>query len=198
MDVAWIFDACIEALGREEAMVFLETMRMDLEQKPVYYFDDSNLAVDLAKYLASIKKLYYLPLALYSAIDQYSEWYKMNPLTTCSAKEQTMFELIELYQLQGYPELVRYCFYRHSYFIDATETIKQNFDKLIDKMMTDPNVLPIQLVELSSLQSVISGSEDKNIFSLAIVMAQPEQALPSQRVLSRLSSQPASWRRASS
>jgi long-subunit acyl-CoA synthetase (AMP-forming)/predicted GNAT family acetyltransferase len=165
MDVAWIFDACIEALGREEAMVFLETMRRDLEQKPVYYFDNGDLAVDLAKYLASILKRYYLPLALYSAIDQYSEWYKMNPLTTCAAKEQTMFELLELYKLQGYPELVRYYFYRHSYFLDASQEVIKNFDKLLDKMMADPHVLPIQLIELSALQSVISGGEDKNIFS---------------------------------
>lgn len=165
IDVTWIFDACIEALGREEAMGFLENLRRDLEVKPVYYIDNGNLAVDLERYLATNAKKYYLPLALYSAIDQYSEWYKMNPLTTATAKEQTLFELLELYKLQNYPELVRYYFYRHSYFTDAPETIQQNFDKLIDKMMTDTNVLPIQLVELSSLQSVISGTEDKNIFS---------------------------------
>jgi long-subunit acyl-CoA synthetase (AMP-forming)/predicted GNAT family acetyltransferase len=165
MEVSWIFDACIEALGKEEAMEFLETMRKDLELKPVFYFDNGNLADDLAKYLATSVKKYYLPLALFSAIDQYSEWYRMNPLTTYAAKEQTLFELLELYKLQGYPELVRYCFYRHSYFMDASEDIKQNFDKLLDKMMTDQNVLPIQLVELSALQSVITGSEDKNIFS---------------------------------
>jgi predicted GNAT family acetyltransferase len=165
MDVAWIFDSCIEALGREEAMAFLETMRKDLEQKPVYYFDDGNLAEDLAKYFATSIKRYYLPLALYSAIDQYSEWYKMNPLTTSAAKEQTLFELLELYKLQDYPELVRYCFYRHSYFMDASESVKLNFDKLLDKMIADPHVLAIQLIELSALQSVISTGEDKNIFS---------------------------------
>jgi long-subunit acyl-CoA synthetase (AMP-forming)/predicted GNAT family acetyltransferase len=165
MDVAWIFDACIEALGREDAMGFMETLRKDLEQKPVFYFDNGNLAEELAKYLAASKKRYYLPLALYSAIDQYSDWYKMNPLTTPAAKEQTLFELLELYKLQPYPEIVRYWFYRHSYFMDASEPVKLNFDKLLDKMMTDPNVLPIQLVELSALQSVLTGAEDKDIFS---------------------------------
>jgi len=33
MEVSWIFDACIEALGREEAIHFLETLKKDLEQK---------------------------------------------------------------------------------------------------------------------------------------------------------------------
>jgi predicted GNAT family acetyltransferase len=165
MEIAWIFDASIEALGREEAMVFLETLRKDLEQKAVFYFDNGNLADDLAKYLAASKKRYYLPLALYSAIDQYTEWYKMNPLTTIAAKEQTIFELLELYKLHEYPELVRYYFYRHSYFIDASAEVKLNFDNLLGKMMGEPHLLPIQLVELSALQSGINGADDKNIFS---------------------------------
>jgi long-subunit acyl-CoA synthetase (AMP-forming)/predicted GNAT family acetyltransferase len=165
LDITWIFDSCIEALGREEAMVFLETLRKDLEQKPVYYIDNGNLADDLKGYISASKKKYYLPLALFSAIEQYSEWYKMNPLTTATAKEQTLFELIELYKLQGYPDLVRYYFYRNSYFMDVPETVKLNFDKLLGKMMSEPNILPIQLVELSALQSVIAGGEDKNIFS---------------------------------
>ncbi len=165
MEIAWIFDACIEALGREEAMAFLENLRKDIELKPVYYFDNGNLADDLAKYLANSKKRYYLPLALYSAIDQYTEWYRMNPMTTSAAKEQTLFELLELYKLHGYPDLVRYHFYRYSYFTDASADVRLNFDKLLEKMMAEPQLLPVQLVELSALQSVITGAEDKNIFS---------------------------------
>jgi predicted GNAT family acetyltransferase len=165
MEIAWIFDACIEALGREEAMAFLENLRKDIELKPVYYFDNGNLADDLAKYLANSKKRYYLPQALYSAIDQYTEWYRMNPMTTSAAKEQTLFELLELYKLHGYPDLVRYHFYRYSYFTDASADVRLNFDKLLEKMMAEPQLLPVQLVELSALQSVITGAEDKNIFS---------------------------------
>lgn len=149
----------------DEAKVFLETLKKDLEQKPVYYFDNGNLAVDLEKYLANNLKKYYLPLALYSAIDQYSDWYKMNPLTTYAAKEQTIFELLELYRLHEYPEFVRYYFYRHTYFMDATGEVKLNFDKLLEKMIAEPQVLPIQLLELSALQSVITSADDKNVFS---------------------------------
>ncbi|MGA3013330.1 MAG: GNAT family N-acetyltransferase [Bacteroidales bacterium] len=165
LEVSWIFDACIEALGREEAIHFLETLKKDLEQKPVYYFDDGNLTRDLEKYFETIAKKYYLPLALYSAIDQYAEWYKMNPLTTYAAKEQTLFELLELYKLHECQEIVRYYFYRHSYFMDAADIVKTNFDKLLEKMMAEPTVLPIQLMELSALQSVIAGNEDKDVFS---------------------------------
>jgi len=165
LNVTWIFDACIEALGKEEAEKFLETLRQDLLAKPVFYFDDRNLIDDLTHYLETSIKRYYMPLALYGAVDQYGDWYKMNPLTTPAAKEQTLFELLELYKLQGYPDLVRYCFYRHSYFVDASEEVTQVFDKLLEKMMADQHMLPIQMVELSALQSVIRSAEDRNIFS---------------------------------
>ncbi|MCX6243209.1 MAG: AMP-binding protein [Bacteroidetes bacterium] len=187
LDVSWIFDACIEALGKEEAAEFLETLRKDLQVKPVYYFEKGNLLVDLLRYLALNMKRYYLPLALYSAIDQYGEWYKMNPLTTSAAKEQTLFELLELYNLQGYPDLVRYCFYRHTYFNDATEDARQAFDNLLEKMMADQNLLPIQLVELSALQSVIRGTDDRNVFSrMVFPRLQSEQKVDFIKVGERL------------
>ena len=164
LDVKWIFDACIEALGKEEAKKFLKTLQHDLREKPLNYFDNGNLLSDLSKYMEINLDRSYLPLALYCAIEQYGEWYRMNPLTTGNAKEQTLFELLELYKLQGYPELIRYYFYRHSYFVDADEKILSAFDRLIEKMQNDPEILPIQLLELSELQSVIIDTKDKNIF----------------------------------
>jgi long-chain acyl-CoA synthetase len=163
--VNWIFDACIEALGQEEAFIFFENLRKDLGKSPLYCFEDNNILDDLEKYLNENLHKQYLPLALFNAIDQYREWHKMNPLTTAVAKEQTLHELIELYKLQGYPELIRYYFYRHSYFSDATVEIIATFDKLLEKMQSDENLLPIQLLELSELQSAIIRPEDKNVFS---------------------------------
>lgn len=165
LDVSWIFDACIEALGKEEATVFLQTLKNDLEKHPVYCYGIDNLPEELQRYLDINMNRYYLPLALHNAIDQYSDWYKMNPLTTSAAKEQTLVELMELYKLQGYPDLVRYYFYRYSYFCDAVKEINEAFDKLLDTMQANLNVLPLQLIELSELQSVINDPEDKNIFS---------------------------------
>ena len=165
LDVSWVFDACIEALGKEEASEFLKTLHHDLQEKPMTYFDNGNLLDDLDKYMKINMGRCYLPLALYSAIDQYGEWYRMNPLTTGDAKEQTIFELLELYKLHGYPELIRYHFYRHSYFNDADVKILSAFDKLLEKMQKDQEILPIQLLELSELQSVIIDPEDKDKFS---------------------------------
>ena len=165
LDVTWIFDACIEALGKDEAIRFLEQLQEELKTTPVVCHDETTLAEDLDKYLKLNYKKYYLPLAVYNAIDQYLEWYKMNPSTTAVAKEQTITELLELYKLQSYPELVRYYFYRHTFFSDAGQKVRKTFDKLLNKMHSHMETLPIQLLELSELQSLLTESEDKNIFS---------------------------------
>ena len=69
------------------------------------------------------------------------------------------------FRLNTWPEVIRYYFYRHTYFADSAEEIIRSFDKLLEKLLAEPDSLPIQLVELSDLQSVISRQEDKNIFS---------------------------------
>jgi long-chain acyl-CoA synthetase len=165
LDVRWIFDACIEGLGKEEARNFLDKLQSDQSENTLYFFDNGNLLEELVNYLHAGSVDSYLPLSLYSAIDQYIEWYRMNPLTTSDAKQQTLSELMELYKLQEFPELIRYYFYRYSYFSDAAEEVTRAFDELLARMQAEPHVLPIQLLELSELQSVISGKEDKNVFS---------------------------------
>jgi predicted GNAT family acetyltransferase len=45
------------------------------------------------------------------------------------------------------------------------DAVKTNFERLLGKMMAEPTLLPIQLIELSALQSVIAGNEDKEVFS---------------------------------
>jgi predicted GNAT family acetyltransferase len=119
----------------------------------------------LERYLENSASRYYLPVSLFSAIDQYQDWYKMNPLTTAAAREQTCLELLELYKLQQFAELVRYFLYRHTYFSDAPESLQIAFDKLLSRMNEQPEGLAIQLVELSDLQTYLSDPEDKNIFS---------------------------------
>jgi long-chain acyl-CoA synthetase len=165
LHISWIFDACIEALGKEEAEKFLHNLKKDLKEHLFICHDQTSLEEDLDEYLKSIRKRYYLPIALYSAIDQYSKWHKMNPAITAAAREQTITELLELYKLQELPEVVRYYFYRHTYFAEAGIRVMKAFDKLLAKMQLETSALPIQLLELSELQSVLGTSDDKEIFS---------------------------------
>ncbi len=165
LDVTWIFDGCIEALGKEEAGKFLETLRVLLDGRPVTCFDSVELLTRLDHYLTASFPRYYLPVALFSAIDHYQDWFRMNPLTTPAAREQTCLELLELYKLQQEVELIRYRFYRHTCFSDLDEAIRIAFDRLLDRMAERPAGLAIQLVELSDLQSTLQDADMKNIFA---------------------------------
>ena len=165
LDVRWIFDASIEAMGKKEAQRFLETLSKDLAEHDIRCADDSRLLQHLEDYLREIFPSFYLPLSLSNAVEQYQEWNRMNPLTTSLAKEQTIRELMELYRLFSYPDLVRFVLYRQTYFADKQEDIRTAFDALISRLCTDQNLLPIQSLELSELQSVISEHEDKELFN---------------------------------
>jgi long-subunit acyl-CoA synthetase (AMP-forming) len=165
IELHWIFDACVEGLGKQEAENFLGDLRIELKKHKVVCHDEVNLKDHLEKYLNENIRRYHLPLALFNAIDQYGDWYRMNPLTNPAAKEQTITELMDLFKLNTWPDLIRYYFYRHTYFMDSSREIILSFDKLLGKLLDEPESLPIQLIELSDLQSAISEPEDKNIFS---------------------------------
>ena len=163
--IFWIFDACIESLGKEKATVFLKQLDIDLNLRNLNCFDDTNLHEHIEEYLERTLNRFYLPLALFSAIDQYQEWYRMNPLTTNAAKEHTILELFELYKLQQHSELTRYFLYRHTFFSDTGNTIQETFDQLLSKMKDMKGGLAIQLTELSDLQAEIVNPEMKLVFS---------------------------------
>ncbi len=165
LNVTWIFDACIEALGIEEASRFLKSLYHDIREPSPVCFDQTDLKTNLEQYLQTSLKRYYLPVAIFSAIDQYQDWYKMNPLTTAAAKEQTLTELMELYKLGNLGEVARLYFYRHTYFADSDAEIQASFDRLIARMNEIPHGLALQLIELSDLQSAIKNKSDKNVFN---------------------------------
>jgi len=165
LDVNWIFDACIEALGNQKANKIFDELKNLLEKSNLLFFNNNNLLDSLNLYIAQNTGKYYLPLALTNAIDQYSDWKKMNNFANAKAKEQTIFELIELYKLNSYKEVVRYELYRKTYFDDCSDEIKLYFEQLTEKMKKESDILPVQFIELSELQSVIHDKEDKKIFS---------------------------------
>jgi predicted GNAT family acetyltransferase len=155
----------MEALGAEEAIDFIRMMERDFRGHNLACFDGTNLHQLIQAFLHKGKTKIYLPLSLYSAIDQYQEWYRMNPLTTPSAREQTIFELLELFRLQGIPEYGRYFFYRHTFFSDSEETVQAALDKLLLKLQERQGGLAIQLMELSELQSALHDPLTISVFT---------------------------------
>ncbi|MBN1198331.1 MAG: GNAT family N-acetyltransferase [Bacteroidales bacterium] len=176
LDIRWIFDACIEALGKEETQRFLETMAAELTQHDIRCVDGSGFLQHLKDYLREDFPSLYLPLSLSCAVEQYHEWIRMNPLTTSQAREQTIRELLEIYRLLPYPDVVRFALYRQTYFAGKPVEITSAFDTLIVRLQNNANLMPVQLVELSELQSVITDPEEKQLFSrIVFPRLQPKQ-----------------------
>ncbi len=164
LKINWIFDAVVEALGQKRAIEFLGNLQKELKTGDIRYGGES-LSAMVQEYLDFLNSGFYYPLALELATDQYREWLLINPNATARAKSQTIQELIELYKLDRYPLIVRYKFYYETYFYNADEKIKKQFRILLDRMAKDPNVHPLQLIELSDLQAVIERPEDIEVFT---------------------------------
>ncbi len=164
LKIRWIFDAAFEAF-EEDAYAFFYNLKKDMEENPIIYEEDQNLLDDLNEYLEKMGKTYYMPLAVLNAIDRYSEWEKITPNAGLDAKEQTLFELIELYKLEQLPDVARYYLFRMTYFANADEKIKEVFDSLLLRMLKNIKIQPMQMIELSDLQSLMIHPDDKAIFS---------------------------------
>lgn len=164
LDLNWIFDAVMEALGEQDAEKFLNSLLSELNENDIT-FGDKSLKQSLQIYSQYIKEHYYMPLPLIYAIDKYYEWQNSNPNAIPEAKEQSIIELYNLYRLDRYPEIARYHLYRHTYFSYKGFYIRNAFDKLLNKMNQDKSVPATHLMELSELQSTLEDPIDREIFS---------------------------------
>jgi long-chain acyl-CoA synthetase len=161
--VAWIFDACMEALGDKEGRRFLELLQRRLETLPSLVFEGVPLSEELKKYTAGAHT--YLPLAFYNAVDRYGEWRALNARATAQAQEQTIDALYWLYRLDEFPEIVRYSLYRQTFFANARQETAGAFDRLLRRLRDGDGTPAVQLAELFDLQSTLTREEDRSIFS---------------------------------
>ncbi len=162
---SWMYHAVVETFGETNALELLQNLLVELDN----YTDKSERDIaeireQLLKYIEGFDNSIYLPLALFNAIDRYTHWRRKNKTARAKAQEQTIAELFELYKLDRYPDLVRYKFYRETYFAESTPVILEKFDVLLGKMSADPSVLPVQLIELSELNSIITEETDLRLF----------------------------------
>ena len=160
----WIFHACVEAFGKENAMAVLHSLKSEIINKKEKTHIENELLSTLENYFKDFKGRIYLPLPLFNAVDRYSDWLNKNPSASIAAKQQTISELFELYALRKYPEIVRYKFYRETFFNLCKENITNSFDILLQKMSENVNALPIQFTELSDLQASLINKSEKDVF----------------------------------
>jgi hypothetical protein len=162
--ISWLFDAVVDELGMHEAAGFLEDLARDLSKEPLE-IDNGDLIEEVTNYLARLNTTYFQPMPLRNAIDRYREWTRINPNATSDAKEQSVIDLVRLYQLDRFPEIARYNLYRWTYFSDAGEETREAFDRLLKKMFNSPHTQALQLIELSDLQATITTQADRTVFS---------------------------------
>jgi predicted GNAT superfamily acetyltransferase len=164
LDAAWIFDACYEALGYEDAAAFFAALESDLAREPLAGPGGVPLAETLRGYLADFRANAMIPLAALNAIARYMEWQRQGGSDDPDERERMVLEVYRLYRLDRYPEMARYHLYRHTYFAGADTAVRVAFDKLLSRMSEDRQRPAVQWPELSGLQAALVEGADRQVF----------------------------------
>jgi GNAT superfamily N-acetyltransferase len=162
LDLNWIFDACVEALGLEEAQEFLHRLATELSEQDL--LDELALGRKLNAYLENLVAAYYVPIPLKCAIERYVEWDAVNPGAAPQAKENLIDTLYKLYSIDRFGELARYHLYRHTYFADAAAGVTVAFDYLLSVLHETPGMPAISSPTLSELQVTMQNRDDRHVF----------------------------------
>jgi ribosomal protein S18 acetylase RimI-like enzyme len=172
LDIAWLFDACVESLGVEKGREFLGELRECLKTEDVPELGpDWRVSETLKAYLKRLEAEYRPPLPLQNAISRFREWEATNPKATPKAREQVILDLFRLYGIEAFGNLGRYTLYRKTYFAKASEDAKAAFDRLLKGMFANPDIRPTNMVELSDLQAGLSEEADRMVFSRLVFPA---------------------------
>jgi long-chain acyl-CoA synthetase len=162
LDLTWIFEASLEALGIAEGLEFLNDLNADLasNQTP----NEQVLSQKLSEFLERFGSEYYVFVPLRSAIERYREWDNINPGATPEAKEDLIDTLYKLYKIDRFGETSRYYLYRHTYFGDASDGVCSAFDYLLGILHENPDIPAISTPALSELQSNLKKRDDRHVF----------------------------------
>ncbi len=166
LEISWIFDAAVEALGVPGAKAFLQEFRDTLETEEIPELGEHwTIEETLDTYLRKLEQSYHVPLPLQCAVERFLSWEESNPRATPSAKERQLKELHSLYRLEAYGDMGRYTLYRRTYFAGAGSRTAAAFDHLLERMFRQPGTRPTHMVELSELQATLERDADRLVFS---------------------------------
>jgi long-chain acyl-CoA synthetase len=164
LDPCWIFDACVEALGRNEAESFFESLGSDPSLK-----EQSRLGAELRdaldKFRGQLRDGPPIPLACRCAIERFAQWEIVNPGASAAARAEEVEQIWLLYQLNRFPEYFRYLLYRRTYFVRAAAQTLEAFDLLLQRLGGEPAPRATHLEELSDLQATLTSDADRDAFS---------------------------------
>ncbi len=175
LDLNWIFDAIIEVLGEKEGKELLEELYSDL-QKYDFLEGRNKLLNNLKAYLREFPKCF-TPIIVLNAIENYITWNKLNPSATVDAITDSIFTIYDKYELNDISDFFRFYYYRHTYFRNHNSEVKHLFDRLLRIIESKEYSYITELNELSDLQFLLQGKNDRLIFSK---MVYPHQLVPKQ------------------
>jgi long-subunit acyl-CoA synthetase (AMP-forming) len=168
VDLEWIFDACYNALGREEAAAFFARLQDDARTDSPRSPEGGELLRLLSEYRVRFEKNYQIPLPGLNAVRTYQEWEATNPTADSRDRERKVLDLLRKYDLGRYPEIVRYYLYRNTYFAGRSEKKDALFDRLLGLMSENPEAPAVRHVEISDLQAALRDERDRAVFSRMI------------------------------
>lgn len=174
---AWIFDACLEALGPVTGARVLDDLARDLAAAPADGAP-AALAQALAAYRAALDEMPYVPLPVRCAIRRFEQWERVNATASRDAREEAVLQMLHLYRLDRFPEAFRFHLYRHTYFARAGANVHEVFERLVARRLGRPTARHTQLEELSELQNLLADARDREVFSrMVFPQAAREQQL---------------------
>ena len=159
----WIADACVEALGLEDARHFLEEL-MGAPREDAPAGAASVFLEELAGEKRWLYTAFHPPLPLLSAIQRFVAWEAFEPDAPLSAREAMARSLERVYRLDRFPEIVRYHLHRQTTFARTDLSARGAFDALLIAMFRRPGVWPAQMVELAEVQTALRSAEERLAF----------------------------------
>ena len=164
LEKRWIFDSCLEALDISETRVFLNELSDELAKiKSDDFITELNSELEL--FMEKLEKYYHPQLKIINAIERYDDWLEHNPEATLQAKEQTIRELISLYNLDIHSEPDRFYLYRFTYFKDAVQAIHEKLNDIINRLYRNSEERATHLTEITELQSLLESGDDRLMFT---------------------------------
>ena len=162
--ISWLFDSCLEALGREEGLIKLNDILKNFARKKSDEIK-RHIVIELEQYFKEYNDYPYIDSYILSAIKNYSDWIEENPSPAKEAKEIFVSNLYALYRIDKYPEIYKYIFYSKTYFADSSREIWLLFSKLINSLFKYPEEPASNRIELAELQEEMKDEIDKKILN---------------------------------
>lgn len=160
LEVGWIFDAFREALGDDEARLFLTELREQIaSERDGRVEPELRRAVDQS--LEDIESARWVPLAVLSAVERFRSWERANPDATLEARLDLVERLVGLYRLERFGEAARYRLFADTVLADAGDDFQRALDRLLRRLDREPEIPAVRRVELSDLQATLE--EDRHL-----------------------------------